>query len=335
MAKFDVVTIGGAVKDITFYTNQGRIFSTPENFTAQKMIAFEYGAKIDTKEVYLNWGGGAANSAVSLSRLGLKIETIIRVGKDDTGKSLIKNLNKEKINTNSIQLDTKTPTGFSLILGIDRKEREHIGFLFRGANNNLSLVSKNLNKVNSDWIYLTSLSGKNWLSNLKIIFNSVSQKKIKIAWNPGNLQLQGGKRFLGNFLKQTNILILNKDEAIELVLSGMKLGRKSPKHLNRPLYLLNILQEWGPKIVLITDGKKGAWAYDGKRIYYQKALSNKVVDTTGVGDAFGSSFLAGWVIGKGNVQKALKLGAINSGSVISKVGAQNGLLIRKELEKRL
>lgn len=335
MLKFNVLTIGGAVKDITFYTNQGKIFSTPNNLTAQKMIAFEYGAKIDTKEIYLNWGGGATNTAVCLSRLGLKVKTIFRVGQDDTGKSLIKNLQKEKINTDFVQFDNKLPTGFSLILGIDKKEREHIGFLFRGANNNLSLQSKNLANLNSDWIYLTSLSGKNWLNNLRIIFTFALQKRIKIAWNPGNLQLQGGRRSLGNFLKQTEILILNKDEAIELVLSGIKLGRKSPKYLNRPIYLLNILQEWGPKIVLITSGKKGAWAYDGKKIYHQKAARAKVIDTTGVGDAFSSSFLAGLIIEKGSIQKALKWGAINSASVTTKIGAQNGLLNRKELEKRL
>ena len=130
-------------------------------------------------------------------------------------------------------------------------------------------------------------------------------------------------------------MILNKDEAIELALSGIKLGRKNPNHLNRPIYLLNILQEWGPKIVVITDGKKGAWAYDGKKIYYQKIFKARVADTTGVGDSFGSAFLAGLMAEKNNISRALKWGMINSASVLTKVGAQNGLLTRKKLTEKL
>jgi hypothetical protein len=41
MSRFDIVTIGGAVKDFTFYTDQGRLFNTPENLTAQKMLGHQ------------------------------------------------------------------------------------------------------------------------------------------------------------------------------------------------------------------------------------------------------------------------------------------------------
>jgi sugar/nucleoside kinase (ribokinase family) len=56
------------------------------------------------------------------------------------------------------------------------------------------------------------------------------------------------------------------------------------------------------------------------------------VDTTGIGDSFNSSFLAGLEIYKGDIQKSLELGAKNSASVISQQGAQNGLLTIKDLK---
>lgn len=333
MPTFDITTIGSALKDITFYSDQGKIFATPNNLTAQRMLAFEYGAKITPTEVHLNFGGGAANTAVSLSRLGLKTSIIARLGKDEVGKEILGKFKKEKINTSFIQFDDKNPSGFSFILAIDKKEKEHIAFTCRGASDHFNF--KPPARLKSKWFYITSLCGKNWSKNLRAIFAFAKSKNIKISWNPGSLQLQAGKRLLINFLKQTNILILNKDEAIELVLSGIKLGRKNPNHLNRPLYLLNILHEWGPKIVVITDGKKGAWAYNGATIYRQQIIRAKVLDTTGVGDSFGSAFLAGMIINKNDIQKALKWGMINSASVVTKIGAQNGLLDRQELEKKI
>ena len=82
MAKFEVITIGGAVRDIIFYTNQGKLFATPNNLTAQKMLAFEYGAKINAPEAYYNLGGGAANTAVTFARLNFKTAVVAPFGRD-------------------------------------------------------------------------------------------------------------------------------------------------------------------------------------------------------------------------------------------------------------
>ena len=212
MGRFDIVTIGGAVKDFTFYTDAGKFFSTPENLTAQRMLAFEYGAKINIKEAHTNFGGGAANAAVCLSRLGFKVATLSRLGKDEIANEILKNFKSEKVNTSFIQIDKKLASGYSFILATDKKEREHISFSFRGAIDNLHFNVKNLSRLSCDWIYLTSLSGKGWLKTLKTIFDFASQKGIKIAWNPGNHQLQSGKKILSPYLKQTlNLLKSNID----------------------------------------------------------------------------------------------------------------------------
>lgn len=337
MGQFDLITIGGAVRDITFYTDKGKLFSTPNNLTAQKMLGFEYGAKINVKEAYYNIGGGAANTAVSFARLKFKTAAVVRLGKDEDAHDIFCHFKNEKIATDFIQKDQTLHTGISFILGVDKKDREHVAFLIRGANNNLTLAPEQQKKLKSKWFYLTSLSGPNWAKTLQSYFESAKtgRNRTKIAWNPGNMQLQAGKKSLSKLLKQTDVLIVNKDEAIELALSGVRLGRRNPNFLNRPLYLLNILREWGPKIVVITAGKKGAWAFDGNKIYNAKIKKTKVADTTGVGDAFGSGFIAGLIKTNGDIQKSLNWGMINAGSVCTKVGAQSGLLTLEELKKKL
>lgn len=335
MPKFDVVTIGSAVKDVTFYTDAGIVIPTPQNLISQRLLAFEYGAKISATDSFQGFGGGAVNASITFARLGYKAAVITCIGQDETGKEIVNNLKQEKIYTNFIQQDSKRPTALSFIIATAKKEKEHIVFTDRGADEYLFCDPKKISKINSQWFYMTSLCGKACIKNLNEIFSLAKKKQAKIAWNPGNLQLQSGRRYLAPFLKQTEVLILNKDEAIELVLSGVTLGRRNPNHLNRPIYLLNILHEWGPKIVLITDGKKGAYAYDGKNIFKAKILNTKVIDTTGVGDSFGSAFISGLMYTKGHVKKSLRWGIINSGSVVAKVGAQNGIVTLKKLKEKL
>jgi len=263
---FDVVTIGGVVRDLSFWTKSGKFFNTPQNLTAQRYLAFEYGAKIKIDEAFLSFGGGAGNTAITFSKLGLKTAVLSRVGNDRDAKMIAENLTKKKINTSLLQFDKKRPSGFSFIVSTDKKEKDHIAFVFRGSNNFLDFPVTKFKSLKSKWFYITSLSGDGWKKTLFNSFKHAKENNVKIAWNPGSRQLQAGKKSLENFLKQTELLILNKDEAIELVLSGLSFGRKTPTHLNKPLYLLNIIKDWGPKIVVITDGKKGACAYAGKKI---------------------------------------------------------------------
>lgn len=330
---FDVVTIGGAVRDISFWSKAGRIFNTPQNLTAQRFLAFEYGAKIGVDDAFCSLGGGASNSAVTFSRLGLKVAALVRVGQERDGKIIVENFDKQKVNTSLVQYDNNKSSGFSFIISTEKKEKDHIAFLFRGANENLKFPGGKFKYIRTGWFYITSLSGENWKRTLNEAYQWGKERKIKIAWNPGNKQLQAGKKSIEKLLKQTEVLILNKDEAIELVLSGLRFGRKTPTHLNKPLYLLNILKDWGPKIVVITEGRKGAYAYEGKKIIKILPLRKKVIDTTGVGDAFGSAFVAALIYQPGNIKEALKWGIVNSNSVITKLGAQGGIVTKSEMQR--
>ena len=331
---FDVVTIGGAVRDITFYTNRGKFIATPDNLTAQRMLAFEYGAKVYVEDAKVGFGGGAANTAVCLRLLGKKVRALCAVGNDAGGHEIIQNLKTHGVDTRLVQTVRGAVSGFSMVLATDRRDIEHIAFVHHGAISQLQVSAAALARQSTQWLYLTSLAGKQWQKNLKSVFAAAARGHSNVIWNPGNVQLQAGKRALSPFLKRTEVLILNKDEAIELVLSGVTLGRKNPRHLNRPVYLLNILQEWGPHIVVITDGKRGAWAYDGEKMYRQAIKRVKAIDTTGVGDAFGATFLAALLSGK-TIGDALYWGMVNTASLATAVGAQSGLLTRSELFKKL
>ena len=328
MAKiFDVVTIGGAARDITFYTKEGKLVAQMKDPLRQKLLGFEYGAKINVEKSFCTFGGGAANAAVALARLGLKTAAIARVGKDEDGRAVIANLVKNKIDTKLIQIDPAAKTGFSFIATFGPAV-EHTAFLFRGANNNLKLETRNL-KLKTNWFYVASLSGEGWHG----VLDTVISTKSRLAWNPGNKQLAAGLSGLKRYLVKTAILFVNKDEAIELVVSLPKYKKAGTAWLNQPKNLFSVLAEFCPGILIITDGAKGADVFFRGKMHHQISLSKKVVDTTGAGDAFCSSFLAGYIRYCGNVLKAAKLGAINSAYNLTGIGAQEPLLTWHEAEK--
>ena len=178
---------------------------------------------------------------------------------------------------------------------------------------------------------MTSLSG-HWQPVLAQVFKG----RAKVAWNPGHIQLHAGFSAIGKFLKRTSLLTVNKDEAIELVVTNPKYKNSDKKFLNNVRNLLKVINEYGPKIVVITKGKDGADAYDGGKFYHQDILrERRRMDTTGVGDAFGSTLTAGLKMFDGDIQKAMHMSVINTASVISLQGAQNGLLTRSSILRKM
>jgi sugar/nucleoside kinase (ribokinase family) len=329
--KYDFITIGGATEDITFYTKEGVLVDNKEDVLRQKLLAFEYGAKLQIDKAFSTFGGGATNAAVCLGRLGFNVATIVAVGEDFRGNGIIANLKNNNVSTKLVQKNKDAETGFSFFLvGSDK---EHICFSNRAANQKLKINDADVKELcSAKWIYMTSLSG-NWLEVLNQVFKA---RVANIAWNPGHVQLHSGIGAIGKFFKFCDMLIVNKDEAIELIISDKNYRNKDNRFLNNVKNLLTIIKKYGPKIVVITNGKHGADAYDGVKYYHQDIIKEKkFINTTGVGDAFGSTFIAGLELFNGNIQKAMKLGITNTASVVSHMGAQNGLLYKKQILRNI
>ena len=100
--------------------------------------------------------------------------------------------------------------------------------------------------------------------------------------------------------------------------------------------LLKRLQALGPKKVVVTDGPKGAYAYDGENMWFQAPYPDPKppLERTGAGDAFSSTIVSGLALGN-DLPTSLSWGAVNSMSVVQEVGAQKGLLNIADLKEFL
>ncbi len=302
---FDVVSIGNATMDV---------FIEVDAKKKGNCIALPCGSKQEVKSIFYATGGGATNTAVAFARLGLRAGILAAIGEDESGKAVLKELGGEGVDTSLIVKLEKFQTAYSAI--ITGKGFDRIILTYGGATTHLrkekQIRWRKLGK--SKWFYVSSFHSKS--SILKKIFSFAAKKDIKVAWNPGKSEIRQGLKALEPLLKKASILFLNREEAV--ILTGGKSVKETLKKLQKAV-----------PIAVITMGRKGSAAFDGKRFYRERARKIRVKDSTGAGDAFNAGFLTAIIWGKG-IQKALKLGARNAEAILVEMGAKNNLLSKKQ-----
>lgn len=297
---YDIISFGSAVLDIFLETGVDE---------RGKFMAYPIGEKILVKGVRFYVGGGGTNTAVAFSRLGFKTGYIGKLDSEFGGREILKLLKSEKVKfLGKIEKHPKDYGGYSVIL--DSKERNRTVLTYKGFNEDIKFSDLKKGKIKTRWIYFSSALNETFRTQKKLA-QILHEKGVKIAYNPSMYIIK--KENLAPLLKITDILILNKEEGEDLA--------KGKNVLER-------LKKMGPKIVVVTDGKKPAYAYDGVKKYSITPRDVKVVETTGAGDAFASGFVAGQMVGK-SIEECMKLGLEESEAVIQHYGSKNNLIKRK------
>ncbi|MEM4500056.1 MAG: carbohydrate kinase family protein [Candidatus Woesearchaeota archaeon] len=308
--EYDFITVGSATIDI-FLTpdpEETEIIKISHKTQDFELIAYPLGSKILIEKIDYEIGGGGTNSAACLRKLNFSVGFFGCIGTDEYGEEILDYLKKENIDFIGKR---SGKTGLSIILNSFTNERTV--FTYKGAND---LVDENLN-FKCRALYCASLT-KNAFKAQPEIFKKAKREGSVIFYNPSAYVAKMGLKELRNVLSYVDILIMNKEES--QLLSGKT-------ELSEIFRILNKIV----KIVIITDGPNGIYFYD-KRIYNVKAHKVKVLEPTGAGDAFASTF-AGYLLKTNSILTSIKYGILNAESVIQKIGPKKGLLSEKELEK--
>lgn len=344
-----VLTIGSGIQDV-FIKYEGT--ETLDLHTKTEDLAYvclRAGRKIELQNIEYYCGGGATNSAVSFARNGFEVETFFKIGNDKSGDFIVNNLKKENVSTAHVVRANDAPTGQSFV--IPGPHGNSAVLVYRGANITLTQEELPENSIkNADQLYITSLSGPT--APLFITITQMARKyNVPVAANPGTSQLRTGADFLKEALCNINTLILNSYEA-ELLMTSLKVKTAPlnipeshevlPELLKKPLgsattcftlqQFFNTVHACGPQIIVVTNGSEGVYAADTKTIYFHPSIKINIISSIGAGDAFGSCFVAQLLNNK-SIEDALRMGIINSSSVIKHLGTQTGLLTGDELEK--
>ncbi len=318
-----VICIGSACKDIFFPTSEGIVADTPEDLTAQKKISFELGAKYKIKDRYESLGGVAANVACGLARMGISSGTHAMIGDDVSGDWIKKEFEKHDVDTELVVVENDYPSDMSSII-VDVKSGDRVIFSNQKANGELKINLEELKK--SEWVYIGDLAG-DWASKLDKIFES----GVRVAYNPRYTFIRENVQKMIESLGHADVLFVNKDEAIETI-SHLE-EKFSEDESNDEIFLIKKLHDLGAKVIALTDGERGAWAYAGESIFHAEAQKVEAIDSTGAGDAFSSGFLAGYIKGEG-LEDCLRRGIVNGAGVVQAYGGVAGLMSEDEIRER-
>ncbi len=334
----DVITIGSATLDAFIETDKANIVSVCTLDSKKEFMAYPYGSKIEIDNFEFETGGGGINTAVNFANLGLKTSTIVKIG-DDIQSGKIKHiLEQAGVNLSYIVKSKEYQTGFSIILTSFQGDRTVLAH--RGANAKLNLDDINFNAIKkSKWLYLAPLNGES-TKILDKVAEFAQEHNVNLAINVGTSSIKQGKQNLYSVLKTAEVAILNKEEASMLTGIEVRPDTKNEKFSQAFIHpdIINMLREINSvktKITIITDGKNGAYAYDGEKFYHCGEFPAKVVSTLGAGDAFASTFVASVEKTDWDIEKSLMYASINSASVVEHFGAQAGFLNFDEIKEKL
>lgn len=312
---FDIITIGDSMVD-TFVVIDHDEATLQCNLKQDRcQLCIDYADKIPIKHTHQAIGGNAANVAVGCQKLGLKTTILTELGDDLNGLSIVHDLEAQKVNTALIKIIPKAETRYSIILNY-LAERTVLAYFVK-RNYTLPKLP------DTRWIYYTSLAKNFEKLQDQLVKYLKNHPQTKLAINPGTYQMKYNLKKIKQILPLTEIIFINKEEAVKII------GKE--KNLKETIKKLHQL---GIKKVVITDSVRGAYASDGKNIYQMPIFPIHAVDKTGAGDAFASGFLSA-LMHEQNLTEALKWGTANSAGVITKIGAQEGLMNKQAIIKMI
>jgi ribokinase len=271
--------------------------------------------------------GNAANAAVAASRLGLGSELRAYVGADQYGQDCLASLLRDKVDITYVEKAAGKHTNYHYVLWYESQRTilvKHETFDYTVAP--LTMAPK--------WVYLSSL-GENSLAYHHALMQQIKKwPDTKLVFQPGTYQINFSEHWVNHtedfadVYQRTDVFFCNKEEAEHILEKPAGSDIKG---------LLAAIKALGPKIVVITDDKRGAYAMDesGKAMHVPRYPDPRPpYEITGAGDALASSTTVALALGL-PLDEALKWGSVNASAVLQEIGAQKGLLTREQLETAL
>ncbi|HEC38449.1 MAG TPA: carbohydrate kinase family protein [bacterium] len=303
--KFDVICIGAALVDIVAQVDRhpledDEVFVSDLNFFS---------------------GGASANTAYACAKLGLKTAFLGMIGRDDSfSTKILKDFNEVNVSTSLIKYTSDHFTG-SAYIALNHKGDRRI-YAHSGAANYLSKTDILENEVShTKVIFLSSLKN---LDSFNEAAKIGRRKKITVILNPGMLIVDQGFIVIKELLKNVDILIMSKREFQVLFKVKDEINEVNVNNKANSFF------ELGIKFLVITMGRQGALIISPHNSESVSPIKiEKVLDTTGAGDAFSAGFIYGFIQNSGfnfdDIKQNAKLGNFVAGKCIEKLGARNGI----------
>jgi sugar/nucleoside kinase (ribokinase family) len=278
------------------------------------------GELISVDDLVLNIGGGAANTAVDLARLGVRSAICARVGDDIFGRFASETLRRRGVDCTALKVDPTQSTSQTLIVNVRGEDRRFIhaggangGFVAEDLDAALAWCPRVLHI--GYFLILPNLDAHALAARFKRARAGGTLTLLDVA-TPGPGQYLDRLRVV---LPETDIFVPNTDEA------ALILGERDPVRQARAF------RELGARRVVITLGERGVISLSDDLEVRLAVYPIPFVDGSGGGDAFNAGYVLGLLDGRPELE-CLKLASAVGASCVRAVGTTAGVFTREEAE---
>jgi len=275
-------------------------------------------------------GGAESNVAIGLARLGVPCTWLSRVGDDELGSFVTREIRAEGVRVLASR-DPEAPTG--LMLKEMRGGRPaRVRYYRRGSAASLLSTSDIDDGViaGADVVHLTGITaalGPGPLAVLEHVTRVAKSAGTVVSFDVNYRATLWPPREAGPVLARlaaaADIVFAGVEEAALLL--GTR-GEDAEEFARG-------LAKTGPGTVVLKLGERGSLALQGDYVQHAAAVPVTVVDPVGAGDAFVAGYLSGLVEGE-PVPECLRRGNAAGAAVCAAPGDWEGLPTRAEIEFR-
>ncbi len=265
-------------------------------------------------------GGMIANAACVAARLGTKVKFITALNSRPISQYLLNDLREYDIDTSLVQFDESLADSKTMIF---LTGNEHTILIPRLGLTKIVLSDECLRELeNATYIYSTP----NDLALCRCagyegfeLFQRLRGKGAKIVCDLDVDYVRDGNFDLYKFM---DIVFLNE------------VGFESVQGMLSPQETVARMLESGVEVLVVTEAEKGCTVYTHEGSLHADGRKVEVVDVTGAGDTFCSSFLHALFQGKG-LRYAADFANTAASICVGKLGARAGAVSQLEVEASL
>lgn len=273
----DVVTMGSALVE----------------FTPKRRLV-----RIGDATSYVKYPAGAALiSAFCLSKLGVRVGLISKVGDDEFGKWILSVLNKMGVDTAHCKIADGHRTGLSFCQVYENGRKNYILYRFPGYSRpELTLTPED---IDPGYIKKTKIFD---FSEASIRLHPVREaafKTVEVARECGKKVFYGVNLRLEAWAEKIECVRKIQRQTIKLA-DAVSLNGEEAKFISNcddPKEAARRLLGLGPRVIAITMGDEGCMVVTEKETIEIPAFKVKVVYDVGAGDVFHAGFIAGFLQG--------------------------------------
>jgi sugar/nucleoside kinase (ribokinase family) len=262
--------------------------------------------------------GGASNVAIAASRLGLEVQALGEVGEDVIGDILIRRLNKERVNTDSIMQSSGAMTPLAGVI-VDRSgEAAYIGYpgtLF-------------IHKLTDEWREgirrSQALFADGWADHDGVPtivlegFKVAHESEVPVFFDPGPGNPDFDRTWHREAARLSTVILATEEEARWL--TGFEDMKKTGMEL----------LDWGPELAVIKRGPGGCLLAKEDKIHLSPSFPVEILDNTGAGDALDASVIYGF-LNQFNLEQLGALANAAGAAKLRKRGTGENMPTREEI----